>query len=49
MVVVLPAPLAPRKPKISPRSDRKRHMVDGREIAEADREILGLDARVVGS
>ena len=35
IVVVLPQPLEPRKPKISPRSMRKLDMVDRDEVAEA--------------
>ena len=34
MVVDLPQPLAPRKPKISPRLDLEAHMIHGNEIAE---------------
>jgi hypothetical protein len=35
MVVVLPQPLEPRKPKISPRRMRKADVVDGHEVAKA--------------
>ncbi len=35
MVVDLPAPLGPRKPKISPRPDLEVDVIDSDEIAEA--------------
>ena len=34
MVVVLPAPFGPRKPKISPGLHAERHALDGLELAE---------------
>ena len=50
MVVVLPQPFEPRKPKISPLADAKAHIVDGGEVAEPHGEVLGLDGDlVVGS
>ena len=43
MVVDLPAPLAPRKPKISPCLDVERQVVDRRERAEAPGQIVDVD------
>ena len=43
MVVDLPAPLLPRKPKISPRADVERDVVDGDEIAEAPGQVFDFD------
>ena len=43
IVVDLPAPLLPRKPKISPRAHVERHVVDGDEVAEAAGQVLDLD------
>ena len=43
MVVDLPQPLEPRKPKISPRSIDRRDVVDRGEAAEAARQALGID------
>src|SRR5262249_43861597 len=45
MVVVLPEPLEPRKPKISPRAMRKTHVVDGDEIAKAAGQAIRFDRR----
>ena len=36
----MPAPLLPRKPKISPRAHVERHVVDGDELAEAAGQVL---------
>ncbi len=46
MVVVLPAPFGPRKPRISPFSTRKRDPVDGRGPAVPLGEALDLDHAV---
>ena len=43
MMVVLPEPLGPRKPKSSPRSRSKLTSSDGGEVAEADGEVVGGD------
>ena len=43
MVVVLPAPLGPRKAKISPCCDVERDVVDGGEVAELLDQVLDLD------
>ena len=45
MVVDLPQPFEPRKPKISPRRDAEVDMIDGDEVAEPPRQSLGLDCR----
>ena len=45
MVVDLPAPLLPRKPKISPRRDVEGHVVDGDELAEAAGQVADDDRR----
>ena len=42
IVVDLPAPLAPRKPKISPSPHVEAHVVDGDEVAEAAGEVLTM-------
>ena len=47
MAVVLPAPLAPRKPKISPLFTLKEMSVDGAEIAEGFDEMFHFDDRFV--
>ena len=39
MVVDLPAPLAPRNPKISPRCDLEADAIDGGKAAEPARQI----------
>ena len=44
MVVVLPAPLAPRKPKTSPRGDLERQPVEGRRRAEALGDVIDVEA-----
>ena len=43
MVVVLPAPFGPSRPKISPRADRERDVVHGRDAAVALGQTLRLD------
>ena len=43
MVVDLPAPLGPRKPKIPPPVNREADAVDGREIAEALLQVFHGD------
>ena len=43
MVVDLPAPLLPRKPKISPRATVERQVVDGDERAEPPGQVPDLD------
>ena len=45
IVVDLPQPLEPRKPKISPRRDAEIDVIDGDEIAEPPRQSFGLDRR----
>ena len=47
MVVVLPQPLEPTKPKISPRSMSKLDMVDRGEVAEAAGQTARHDHRLV--
>ena len=39
IVVVLPAPLPPTKPVISPAGTSKRHVVDGRVLAEPSGQL----------
>ncbi len=46
MVVVLPAPLGPRNPNISPRATVRSRGFDGGELAVAAREPLQLDHRL---
>ena len=41
--VVLPAPLGPMRPTISPSCTLHAHVVDGREAAEAHGDALGLE------
>ena len=43
IVVDLPAPFAPRKPKISPGADVEREVIDGGEIAEPARQAVDGD------
>ena len=43
IVVVLPAPLGPRKPTTSPRLDPERDIVDGDDVSVALGEMGGLD------
>ena len=43
MVVDLPAPLLPRKPKISPRATVERQVVDGDEVAEPPGQAADFD------
>ena len=45
MVVDLPAPLLPRKPKISPRATVERQIVDREELAEPPGQATDLDRR----
>ena len=47
MAVVLPAPLAPRNPNISPLSDLKGDMVGGREVAEPFCQPFSFDYNFV--
>ena len=47
--VVLPAPLGPMKPTISPRRDRERHVVERGDAAEALRDVVDGEARASGS
>ena len=49
MVVDLPAPLGPRKPKTSPLLTARAEVVDGDEIAEALDEVLDHDGVRRGS
>ena len=39
IVVVLPQPFEPTKPKISPRSMREAHVIDSGEVAEPAGEV----------
>ena len=43
IAVVLPAPLAPRKPKTSPALHLEGDAIDGGEVAERARQVLDLD------
>ena len=43
IVVLLPAPLGPRKPKTSPRRDGERHAADGLDLAVGLDEVVDLD------
>ena len=49
MVVVLPAPLGPRKPEDLTRLDPKTHVVDRRERAVSLRDVLNLNHEVTPS
>ena len=49
MVVLLPAPLAPRKPKTSPWGTLERDIVDGHEGPEAPRQVLDVDGDRAGA
>ena len=46
IVVVLPQPLDPRKPKISPLLDAEAHVIDRGEVTEAAGQIVRLDRRL---
>ena len=48
MVVVLPAPLGPRKAKISPSCDVKGDVVDGRKVAEVLDQVFDANHRCQG-
>ena len=50
-VTLLPDPLSPTSPSVSPRSDRERHPVDDADryppaVAELDRQVGDLEERV---
>ena len=47
MVVVLPAPSGPTRPKISPSATAERQVVHRGQIAESLRQMFGLDGHRV--
>ena len=47
MNVVLPLPLGPRKPQISPCADLQIDVIDGREVAEALGHSAHIDGEIV--
>ena len=47
MVVVLPQPFEPRKPKISPALDVEAHVIDRGEVAEPAGQVASDDHRLV--